>query len=82
MGIEIKDLFHYADEYVKECDWKDMALLKTCLCSLGIVIGTLVPKQKKKPVFIITSLVFLATYIPIMFKFVRSVLTSRDKIFQ
>jgi len=78
----MKDLFRYADEYVKECDWKDMALIKTCLCSLGIIIGTLIPKQKKKPVLIVAIIIYIATYIPIMYKFVRSIMTSKDKIFQ
>ncbi len=78
----MKDLFRYADEYVKECDWKDMALIKTCLCSLGIIIGTLIPKQKKKPVLIVAIVIYIATYIPIMYKFVRSIMASKDKIFQ
>ena len=36
----MKDWFHYADAYIKECDWKDMALIKICLFSLGVFIGT------------------------------------------
>ena len=78
----MKDWFHYADAYIKECDWKDMALIKICLFSLGVFIGTLLPTRRKKCILIISSLVYVARYIPIMTKFVKSILSSREKLFQ
>ncbi len=47
-----------------------MTLLKFCLFSIGILVGTSIPSKKKKPVNIIAVIVFLATYIPLMSKFV------------
>lgn len=66
-------LFECANQYVEESDWKDMALLKFCLCAMGVMIGLSIPKQKKKWPFLIAAAVFLATYIPLMIKFVHIV---------
>lgn len=66
----MKQLFKKANRYLKTCDWKDMTLLKFCLFSIGILVGTSIPSKKKKPVNIIAVIVFLATYIPLMSKFV------------
>lgn len=67
----MKKLFVCADQYVKESDWKDLALVKFCLCAVGIMIGLMVPKEKKKYPFIIALTVFVITYIPLMVKFIR-----------
>lgn len=32
-------LFEYADRYLKESDWKDIALIKLCLCEIGVLPG-------------------------------------------
>lgn len=32
-------LFEAANQYVKESDWKDLALVKLCLCAMGVIIG-------------------------------------------
>ena len=44
----MKKLIGWADGYLKECAWRDMALLKFCLGSLGVLIGLQVPKKRKK----------------------------------
>ena len=44
----MKKLIGWADGYLKECTWRDMALLKFCLGSLGVLIGLQVPKKRKK----------------------------------
>lgn len=62
-------LFECADQYLKKCDWKDLALIKFCLCAIGIMVGLCVPKEKKKYPFIAAGIVFVATYIPLMIKF-------------
>ena len=36
-------LFDLADQYIRECDWKDLALLKLCLCAMGILLGAAAP---------------------------------------
>ena len=44
----MKRILNYADDYIKSCSWKDIALLKLCLCSIGVIIGRKIsPKYKK-----------------------------------
>lgn len=61
-----------ANRFVKESSWKELALVKFCLCSMGIMIGSAIPKEKKKCVFLVALTVFLVTYIPLMVKFVKT----------
>ena len=51
----MKKLATFLNDYVLECDWKDMALIKTCVCAFGVMLGL------KKPIMIISSLIFLVT---------------------
>jgi len=69
----MKKLFECADQYVRESDWKDLALVKFCLCAVGVMIGLCVPKEKRKYPFLVAGAVFLATYIPLMIKFAKVV---------
>ena len=41
-------LFQVADRYCKESNWKTLALLKICLFSIGVMIGILLPKRRKR----------------------------------
>ena len=74
----MKCLFSCANQYVKESDWKDFALVKLCLCAIGVMIGLAVPKKKKKMPLLIAAIVFIATYIPLMTKFLRIVFRRED----
>ena len=65
-------LFQVADRYCKESSWKILALLKICLFSIGVMVGMLVPKEKRKAAFGIGTVAFLATYLPLMGKFFRT----------
>lgn len=65
----MKYLFDAADRYLKKSDWKDLALVKFCLFSMGLIAGTQIPKKHKEPVQIAALGVFLITYIPLMAKF-------------
>ncbi len=64
-------LFELGNQYVKESDWKDLALVKFCLCAMGIIIGTWVSSKNKKLVTGVAAGVFIATYIPLMTKLFR-----------
>lgn len=75
----MKNLFQWADEYIRESDWKTLATLKFCLCAMGILIGLFVPSKAKKPVLIGAAAVFVGTYIPLMVKFFRIVGRSLSK---
>lgn len=62
-------LFRIADRYCRESSWKTLALLKICLFSIGIIVGILIPKERKKIIMGAGAAAFLATYIPLMGKF-------------
>ena len=38
-----------------------MALIKTCVCAFGVMLGLTVKKERKKPIMILSSLIFLVT---------------------
>lgn len=72
----MKKLFSCANAYIRECDWKDLALIKLCLCSIGVIIGLCIPQKKRKVPLILAAVVFAATYIPLMAKFLPALWKS------
>lgn len=69
----MKKLIHYANEYTKQSDWKTIALLKFCLCSVGILLGVAAPKKVRKPLVFASIAVFISSWIPLMAKFLHVV---------
>ena len=69
----MKRLFGYADEYIKQSDWKDLAMIKFCLASMGVIMVVSLSEKRRKPDGWIASGVFVATYLPLMEKFFRIV---------
>ena len=65
----MKKLLDYADRYIENSTWKDVAMLKFCLFSLGILAGMQIPKKDKKEAGILALAVFVLTYIPLMAKY-------------
>lgn len=65
----MKSLFALGNRYLKECDWKDLALVKFCLWAMGMLIGMQVPAKNKKAVTWGAACVFIVTYVPLMAKF-------------
>ena len=78
-GIDMKKLFEIADRYVQESDWKDLALIKLCLCAMGIMIGLRVAPKYKRTVMTGAAGVFAATYIPLMTKFFQIVFWKTER---
>ena len=70
----MKQLFNYADKYIRQSTWKELALLKFCLFAMGVLVGIHIPEKNRKPVGIAAVAVFAATYIPLMAKFASVVL--------
>ncbi len=75
----MKTLFDYANAYAKQCSWKDFALIKFCLCAIGIIIGVLLPKAGTKPALMIAGTVFIITYIPLMVKFIKLIIREKGR---
>lgn len=66
----MKKLFEYANIYAKQSTWKDFALVKFCLCAIGVIIGVLLPESVRTATLIIAGAIFVITYIPLMIKFI------------
>lgn len=67
----MQKLLNYGDEFARQSTWKDFALIKFCLCAMGIVWGMAIPKKAHKPAAFIAVLVFITTYIPLILKLFR-----------
>ncbi len=65
----IKRALDASDDYAKQSTWMDFALIKTCLCALGVMIGVSVPKESRKPVLGVAAVAYVATCAVIMAKF-------------
>lgn len=76
--LVMKKLFCYADRYIKKSDWKDLAMIKFCLFSMGILAGMRIPEKNRKQAGWIAAAVFAATYIPLMAKFF-SVIAEKEE---
>lgn len=76
----MKNLFEAANQYIKGCTWKDMALLKVCVCAMGVLIGLAVPGRKKRAAAWAASLLFVAAYVPLMGKFLPYLLGDKIAI--
>ena len=68
--MSMKKLFDAADVYLRQFTWKDLALVKFCLFSMGLFCGLFVKDKNKKHFAIGTLIVFVATYIPLMSDFI------------
>ena len=64
-------LFKLANRYIQESDWRTLAALKLCLLSIGLIVGVLLSASCRTAVLIVSGVVFVATYIPLMAKFFR-----------
>ncbi len=71
-------LFCYANRYLEKSDWKDIAMLKFCLFSIGVLVGMRIPEKNRKQAGCVAAAVFVATYIPLMAKFL-SVIMEKEK---
>lgn len=64
----IGQFLELGNRYARESDWKDFAIIKFCLFSMGLIAGTGVSDQYRKPVRCLAAAVFFASYIPLMRK--------------
>lgn len=76
IGDKLKRFLKLGDQYAAESTWKDFALVKFCLCAMGVMIGTLIPKKHKQNAVRAAGTVFLVTYIPLMTKVFRILLRN------
>ena len=72
--MTMKQLMNAADAYVHQMTLWDVGLLKTCLCAMGVVLGTMVSARERKTVRAVAGVVFAVTYIPLMIRFITVML--------
>ena len=65
----MRKLFDSAGAWMSSSDWKDLAMLKICVASLGIALGTSLPEKHRKKAAVLFGLVFAATYAPLMINY-------------
>ena len=70
-------LFGYADRYLQQSNWKDLALVKFCLCAVGVLLGLAVPRSRRRQIGFAAVLVLVVTYVPLMNKFLHVVVQAR-----
>lgn len=44
----MRELLNYANGYIRKMNVSDIAMLKVCLCSLGLLAGLAIPKSIKR----------------------------------
>ena len=74
----MKRLMDAVDRYLRDCTWKDIAVLKFCLLALGVMLGIAVAARKKTVSVWLASLVCVGTYVPLMGKFLPYLLSGRE----
>lgn len=74
----MKKLLWRADKSLQKSDWKDMAMLKFCLFSIGLLAGMQIPARNKKKAGVMAFFVFLITYVPLMAKFIGIVMEKEE----
>lgn len=72
----MKRLFAAADKFLQASDWKDIAILKVCLLSLGLLAGMRIMDRHKKVAELAACTAFVLTYIPLMSKFFKVLVKS------
>lgn len=65
---------------IRDMDLEDVAALKLCLLSLGILLGLAAPRRKKPAFALFSILVFIGTYFPLMVKFLGSLLQKEQRL--
>ena len=58
-----------ADRYAAQSTWKDFALVKLCLASIGVLLGLSIPARHRKGAALLAGLVALPTYLVLLRRF-------------
>lgn len=67
----MKKWFGVLNDYVLECDWKDLGLIKACVGAFGVMVGLSLPREKKKSMMIFSGIIFVASSALIAFRFLQ-----------
>lgn len=73
----MKQFLELGNLYAKESSWKDFALVKFCLFSLGLLAGMQISPKHKKGTACLAGGIFVLSYLLLMTKFLRIAARSR-----
>ena len=76
----MREYLDAVNRYLKDSTWQDLLAVKVCLCAVGVLVGLMMPFRKKWIVAWIASLVFVASYVPVMGKFLPHLLGEKIAI--
>ena len=62
----MKKLFDWADDYIRQWDWKDVALGRFCMLARGVLLGLALPRCARSRARAASGMVFLLTWVPLM----------------
>ena len=72
-------LLTLGNRYAQESTWKDFALVKFCLFSMGLLAGMHMPDKHKKNAAKAAIFAFSATYVLLMAKVLRIATEKTDE---
>lgn len=75
-------LFSAAEKYCDDFDVKKLSLMKICCMSLGVALGTLIPERNRKSIMTSGLILFVLTYLPLMFGFLKTLHPDEADLFQ
>lgn len=67
----MKKLIELGNRYASQSTWKDFALTKLCLFSMGLAAGMFVTDTYRRTALICVAAVFAVTYVLLMSKVIR-----------
>lgn len=75
----MKKLIDAGNLYLKHMDLTDVALLKICVGSLGVMVGLGAAKRHRRSAGALAGLLFVGTYVPLMGKLVRILVDTGEE---
>ena len=64
-------LLKIGDKYAENSSWRDFAVVKFCLFSMGLIAGMSIPKKGKKTARAVAGTVIAVTYFPLIAKLLK-----------
>lgn len=74
----MKKLIAAGNLYLKQINLADIALLKLCVGALGVLVGLKAARRHRRGVGVAAALVFLVTYVPLMGRFLTSLVRVEE----
>lgn len=74
----MKKLLAAGNMFLKKMDLTDVALLKFCVGALGVLIGLGAAKRHRRGAGALAGLIFVASWIPLMGKFLHVITTVEE----